>query len=101
MANHHASPGRPAASPRKIACSVSATALAAGHGKSDYDDPIDRAPASLPKVAYSVPEAAFACGVSRSSLYLFIRSGTLRTKKCGRRTLILHDDLVEFLKALP
>jgi excisionase family DNA binding protein len=48
-----------------------------------------------------VAEAAFACGVSRSSLYLFIQSGALKTRKCGRRTLILHDDLVEFIKALP
>jgi excisionase family DNA binding protein len=57
--------------------------------------------ASRHKIAYSVAEAAFACGVNRSSLYLFIQSGALKTRKCGRRTLILHDDLVEFIKALP
>jgi hypothetical protein len=99
MSNQHLSPRRPPALLRKITRSVSATALAVGRGKSDYDDPIDRA--SPPKMAYTVAEAAFASGLSRSSLYVSIRSGALITRKCGRRTLVLHDDLVNFLSTLP
>jgi Helix-turn-helix domain len=55
---------------------------------------------SPPKLAYSVAEAAYMSGLSRSSLYLAIRSGALEVKKCGRRTLVLHERLVDFLRAL-
>jgi hypothetical protein len=53
------------------------------------------------KIAYRVSEAVVASGLSRSLLYENMKNGTLRSKKCGRRTLILHDDLVDFLKRLP
>jgi hypothetical protein len=58
-------------------------------------------PGPLPKIAYRVPEAAFASGLSRSSLYLCMKRGDLSYKKCGNRTLILHDDLVAFIQSLP
>jgi len=53
------------------------------------------------KIAYTVAEAVFVSGLSRSSLYISIGKGALRTKKCGRRTVILHEDLVNFLQTLP
>jgi len=53
------------------------------------------------KIAYRVSEAVAASGLSRSLLYEFMKKGALRSKKCGRRTLILQDDLVEFLTKLP
>jgi excisionase family DNA binding protein len=56
---------------------------------------------TLPRLAYRVPEAARAVGLSRSSLYLWIKKGAIPVKKCGARTLILHDDLVDFIKSLP
>jgi hypothetical protein len=63
-------------------------------GLTDRTDPV-------PKIAYRVSDAILASGLGRSSLYLAIKSGALPVKKCGRRTLILHEDLVNFLKALP
>jgi hypothetical protein len=84
----------------KIACSVSAVALTAAHRKSGYEDCIAPPTGSLPKLAHSVADAAYMSGLSRSSLYLAIRSGALPAKKCGRRTLILHESLLAFLRAL-
>jgi hypothetical protein len=65
-----------------------------------YSGLIDRTD-PVPTIAYRVSDATRATGLSRSSIYLAIKSGALRVKKCGRRTLILHEDLVKFLKALP
>lgn len=68
--------------------------MALNSGLTDRTDPV-------PKIAYRVSDATLATGLGRSSIYLAIKSGALRVKKCGRRTLILHDDLVEFLRHLP
>jgi len=53
------------------------------------------------KIAYSVKEASTIANVGRSTLYLAINDGALPIKKFGRRTLILHEDLVTWLKGLP
>jgi len=52
------------------------------------------------KLAYSVIEAAEAADVGRTTLYGAIGTGDLRAVKCGRRTLILADDLHTWLKTL-
>jgi hypothetical protein len=49
-------------------------------------------------LAYSVKQAVDAAPISRSALYLAMRSGELRFKKRGRRTFILADDLRQFLE---
>jgi hypothetical protein len=54
-----------------------------------------------PKLAHTIPEAVLASGLSRSMLYLEIRRGALRARKCGARTLILDLDLRRFLRGLP
>jgi excisionase family DNA binding protein len=50
------------------------------------------------QLAYTVAEAVRQCRVSKSSLYEELRAGRLRgVMRCGRR-LILHDDLVAWLR---
>jgi Helix-turn-helix domain len=80
--------------------------LAFGLGRSDFfhmstNDRSEPPPGPLAKIAYRVPEAALTSGLSRSSLYIWMKRGDLQYKKCGNRTLILHDDLVAFMKSLP
>jgi excisionase family DNA binding protein len=53
------------------------------------------------KRALSVPEAAKAAGVGRTTLFEAIRNGHIAAKKVGRRTIILIDDLDGWLKSLP
>lgn len=52
-------------------------------------------------MAMSVPQAAILCGLSRAKLYQFIRSGQLKIRKCGSRTLIRYEDLQELVDSLP
>ena len=49
------------------------------------------------KLAYTIPEAVGASGISRSTLYTFIKTKQLPVVKIGQRTLIRHVDLSEFL----
>lgn len=51
-------------------------------------------------VLCDVPEAAEALRLSRSALYELIRSGQLRTVKCGRRRLVPVDALAEYVASL-
>ena len=49
----------------------------------------------------SVTEACAIAGIGRSKLYEVISNGSLKARKLGKRTLILRDDLRQFLAALP
>jgi excisionase family DNA binding protein len=53
------------------------------------------------KLALSVEQAADAAPVGRTKLYEAIRDGRLKTRKSGRRTVILIDDFKQFLNSLP
>ena len=55
----------------------------------------------MEKKAYSIREAVEAGAGSRSVIYENIKSGALRAKKRGRRTVILAADLTEYLESLP
>jgi hypothetical protein len=54
-----------------------------------------------PRLAYRVGEACAVSGIGRTALYDLIKSGKLVARKCGRRTVILVDDLAVALENLP
>jgi hypothetical protein len=58
-------------------------------------------PDDTDKLAYSIQRASHASGLSRSLLYVAIGEGKLRARKCGARTVILREDLQQFLASLP
>jgi excisionase family DNA binding protein len=51
--------------------------------------------------ALSIAEVGAAAGLGRTKVYEAIAEGKLRARKCGKRTLVLRDDLREFLASLP
>lgn len=53
------------------------------------------------KLALSPEQAAEAAGIGRTQLFQLIRSGELKARKCGRRTIILRNELNEWLQSLP
>ena len=52
------------------------------------------------RLAYNVEEAAAIIGIGRTRLYQAIKSGALKARKYGKRTIILHSDLLDFLTNL-
>ncbi len=53
------------------------------------------------KLAYTIEETVEAGAGSRTKVYEAINAGTLKARKRGKRTIILHDDLQRFLESLP
>lgn len=51
--------------------------------------------------ALSIRQAVAEGNIGRSRLYLDLRSGRLKAKKVGRRTIILRPDWDAYLAALP
>jgi excisionase family DNA binding protein len=51
--------------------------------------------------AMSVEEAARFLGLGQSSIWREIREHRLAAKKCGRRTLVMREDALAFLRDLP
>jgi hypothetical protein len=52
-------------------------------------------------LAYDILTGAKAANTSRSEIYEAMKRGALKAKKNGRRTIILHDDLMAYLASLP
>ncbi len=55
----------------------------------------------MEKRCYSIPEAQAEGAGGKSSLYAAINAGRLRAKKLGSKTVILADDLDQYLANLP
>lgn len=52
-------------------------------------------------IAHTVKDACDLTGLGRSTIYEAIKAGRLKPRKCGNRTLILHEDLKRFIESLP
>jgi excisionase family DNA binding protein len=52
-------------------------------------------------LAYTIAEACAVARAGRTSVYEAIKAGELVARKRGRRTVVLHDDLVRWLGKLP
>lgn len=53
------------------------------------------------KLAYSINEAIHEIGIKRTKIYQEINAGKIKTRKIGKRTVILAEDLCEYLENLP
>ena len=53
------------------------------------------------KLAYTISELVSDTGAGRSKIYEEIGAGRLKTRKLGKRTLVLHDDATSWLQSLP
>jgi excisionase family DNA binding protein len=53
------------------------------------------------RLAYGIDELCKMASLGRTTLYKDIAEGRLRAVKNGRRTVILRDDAMAFLAALP
>ncbi len=53
------------------------------------------------KLAYDIRQVCELSGLCRATIYAAIRSGKLKARKQGTRTLVLRDDLHAWLKRLP
>jgi excisionase family DNA binding protein len=51
--------------------------------------------------SYSIRQVAESTGLGRTSLYEEIKTGRLRAVKNGNRTLVLAEDLKNWLASLP
>lgn len=52
-------------------------------------------------LAYTIKRACEVADVGRTKLYEEIAAGRIKTRKLGRRVLILSDDLRAWLESLP
>ncbi|MBW3097728.1 helix-turn-helix transcriptional regulator [Pseudohoeflea coraliihabitans] len=55
----------------------------------------------MDKIALTLPEAIAVSGLGRSTLYKLFNEGKLTPRKCGKRTLILVEELEAYLRDLP
>lgn len=52
-------------------------------------------------IALVIPDAVKATGISRSVIYEALKSGTLKARKSGRRTVIEVAELRRWLESMP
>ena len=53
------------------------------------------------RLAHSIAETCALTGLGRDAVFAAIRDGRLVARKLGRRTIIVDDDLRQFLAELP
>jgi len=52
------------------------------------------------KLAFTVEETMGMLSIGRTTLYARIKSGEIQARKCGRKTLILAEEIERFLDGL-
>jgi excisionase family DNA binding protein len=57
--------------------------------------------AATGKHGLTIHQACEFSGIGKTKLYEAINSGKLKARKAGKRTLILSDDLRDYLSSLP
>jgi hypothetical protein len=62
---------------------------------------VESVSASPVPLAHTIPGVVATTSLSRSLVYEEIRKGHLKVRKCGRRTVVLNDDLRAWLLSLP
>jgi excisionase family DNA binding protein len=72
-----------------------------GFFRQSFEPSKSEAEMKMEKIAYGIAEVCKLSGLGRTTLYASISSGALRAHKIGRRTILLHDDVVTFLHTLP
>jgi excisionase family DNA binding protein len=77
--------------------SIQKRALSHGNAAITTADP----PAAPRQLAFSIPEVCRITGFGRTTIYAALRSGDLKARRYGRRTLVLEQDLLRFLNELP
>lgn len=55
----------------------------------------------MPKISMTVDEAVSYSGIGRTKLYELFKEGKLTPRKCGRRTLILVEEIDALIRSLP
>jgi excisionase family DNA binding protein len=58
-------------------------------------------PETMEREGLSISEACAFAGIGRTKIYQAISEGSLKARKCGKRTLVLRGDLRDFLASLP
>lgn len=53
------------------------------------------------KISMTIDDAVQYCGIGRTKLYELVKDGMLTPKKVGRRTIILTEQLDEYVRSLP
>jgi len=53
------------------------------------------------RLAFDVDQLDAVCGLGRTRAFEEIQTGRLKARKAGRRTLVLREDLEDWLRALP
>lgn len=71
------------------------------HDAQALDVPSFPQPSLKDNLAFTLEQAGLVSGIGRSAVCIAVRDGRLAARKCGRRTLVLREDLRAFLTALP
>ncbi|WP_163265619.1 helix-turn-helix domain-containing protein [Chelativorans alearense] len=53
------------------------------------------------QIGMTIDDAVANSGIGRTKIFEAIKTGQLKARKFGRRTVILTEDLADFLKSLP
>jgi hypothetical protein len=56
---------------------------------------------TAPRISYAMEEVPVVTGLPRTKIYEAVREGKLTVRKSGRSSIVEHDELVRFVKALP